>query len=106
MYMFTCHCFIFDVRVGRDLNVCVADFGLSRDIYSRDYYRLERRVRLPVKWLPPESLHDNMYNEKTDVVSMEEVLYCCRCFLECTCTCMMILIVIIIMPCTGYCNDK
>ena len=48
--------------------MCVADFGLSRDIYSRDYYRLERRVKLPVKWLPPESLHDNMYNEKTDVV--------------------------------------
>ena len=46
----------------------VGDFGFSRDIYNIDYYRLERKTRLPVKWLPPESLFDNKYSEKTDVV--------------------------------------
>ena len=56
-------------RVDKDLKVKVADFGFSRDIYSRDYYRLERKTRLPVKWLPPECLLDNKYDVKTDVVS-------------------------------------
>ena len=52
----------------------VADFGLSRDVYSKDYYRLERRVKLPVKWLPPESLHDSIFNERTDVVSVHDYM--------------------------------
>ena len=56
-------------RVDETLLVKVADFGLSRDIYNQGYYRLERKTRLPVKWLPPESLYDNIYNEKSDVVS-------------------------------------
>ena len=56
------------VRVDCQLSVKVADFGFSRDVYSREYYRLERRTRLPVKWLPPESLLDNIFNEKSDVV--------------------------------------
>ena len=47
----------------------VADFGLSRDVYSSDYYRLTHKTRLPVKWMAPESLYMNKYNEKTDVVS-------------------------------------
>ena len=56
-------------RVDSQLSIKVADFGFSRDIYNIDYYRLERRTRLPVKWLPPESLFDNIFTEKTDIVS-------------------------------------
>ena len=63
-------------RVNKDLKVKVADFGFSRDIYSKDYYRLERKTRLPVKWLPPECLLDNKYDVKTDVVSY--TVHCCR----------------------------
>ena len=55
-------------RVSEELIVKIADFGFSRDIYDQDYYRLERKARLPVKWLPAESLYDNFYSEKTDVV--------------------------------------
>ena len=50
------------------MTVKVADFGFSRDICSKDYYRLKRKTKLPVKWLAVESLFDNIYNEKTDVV--------------------------------------
>ena len=57
-------------RVDSQLSVKVADFGFSRDVYNKEYYRLERRTRLPVKWLPPESLLDNIFNEKTDVVRL------------------------------------
>ena len=60
---------VFVCRVDETLSVKVADFGFSRDVYDQGYYRLERRTKLPVKWLPPESLYDKIYNEKTDVVS-------------------------------------
>ena len=48
--------------------VKVGDFGLARDVYSADYYRAGKGARLPVKWMPPETLTDGMSNEKTDVV--------------------------------------
>ena len=64
-------------RVDDEMRVKVADFGLSRDVYSRDYYRLERRAKLPVKWMPPESLNDNIFNEKSDVVRLVHALYTC-----------------------------
>ncbi len=48
----------------------MADFGLTRDIYETDYYyRQSQQGRVPVKWMAPESLHDRISNEKTDVVS-------------------------------------
>lgn len=51
------------------MQVKVADFGLSRDVYERDYYSCDnRRSKLPVKWMAPESLEKGIYNSKSDVV--------------------------------------
>ena len=58
-------------RINDQLLVKVADFGFSRDVYATQYYRLGRKTRLPVKWMPPESLLDNIYNEKSDIVSAD-----------------------------------
>jgi len=58
-------------RVDIALNVRVADFGLTRDIYSTECYRIEKRATLPVKWMALESLLDGYFNEKTDVVCNE-----------------------------------
>ena len=55
-------------RVDAKLRIKVGDFGLARDVYSNDYYRANKRTKLPVKWMPPETLHDSISNEKTDVV--------------------------------------
>ena len=55
-------------RVDDNLRIKVGDFGLARDVYSSDYYRANRNAKLPVKWMPPETLHDSISNEKTDVV--------------------------------------
>ena len=59
-----------------DLNnvIKVANFGLSEDIYAKNYYRQEAAqgeegsVKLPVKWMALESLNDGVFSEKTDVV--------------------------------------
>lgn len=57
-------------RLAEDMTVCVADFGLSRKIYSGDYYRQGCASKLPVKWLALESLADNLYTVHSDVVGM------------------------------------
>lgn len=50
------------------MTVCVADFGLSKKIYSGDYYRQGRIAKMPVKWIAIESLADRVYTSKSDVV--------------------------------------
>lgn len=56
-------------RLNENMNVCVADFGLSKKIYNGDYYRQGRISKMPVKWIAIESLADRVYTTKSDVVS-------------------------------------
>ena len=49
----------------------MADFGLAASMdLSKDYYRQDEEVliKLPIKWMSPESILDNIFSEKTDVV--------------------------------------
>lgn len=56
--------------VNEQYMVKVADFGLSHDIYSEDYYRVQDRTKpLPVKWMAIESLTSGKYTIESDVVS-------------------------------------
>jgi hypothetical protein len=59
-----------------NLTVKVADFGLSRDIYERDYYSSDnKKAKLPVKWMAIESLEKSVYSTKTDVWSYGVLLW-------------------------------
>ncbi|XP_054159101.1 hepatocyte growth factor receptor-like [Oppia nitens] len=52
------------------LLVKIADFGLSRDLFNKDYYKsINQKCKLPVKWMSPESLERGVYDTKTDVWS-------------------------------------
>jgi hypothetical protein len=52
----------------------VADFGLARDIYEKDYYIISnKKSRLPVKWMAPESLEKGIYNAQSDVVRIMSI---------------------------------
>ncbi|XP_017260936.2 tyrosine-protein kinase receptor TYRO3 [Kryptolebias marmoratus] len=55
--------------LGDDLRVCVADFGLSKKIYSSNYYRQKVAIRVPIKWMAIESLSESVYTIKSDVWS-------------------------------------
>ena len=49
----------------------ITDFGLSEDIFVRNYFRQGTTgevVKLPVKWMSLESLSDGHFSEKSDVV--------------------------------------
>ena len=50
----------------------VGDFGLTQDIYDTNYYRRGKNEasneRVPIRWMAPESIEEDVYNEKTDVV--------------------------------------
>ncbi|RWS12104.1 hepatocyte growth factor receptor-like protein, partial [Dinothrombium tinctorium] len=62
--------------IDKNKNVKVADFGLSRDIYEKDYYSSDHmKTKLPVKWMAPESLEKGTYNTKTDVWSYGVLLW-------------------------------
>uniref|UniRef100_A0A672YXR2 Macrophage-stimulating protein receptor n=1 Tax=Sphaeramia orbicularis TaxID=375764 RepID=A0A672YXR2_9TELE len=51
--------------------VKVADFGMARDIYDKEYYSIRdhKRVKLPVKWMAIESLQTQKFTTKSDVWS-------------------------------------
>jgi hypothetical protein len=62
--------------LDENLVVKVADFGLSRDIYERDYYSSDnKKAKLPVKWMAIESLEKSVYSTKTDVWSYGVLLW-------------------------------
>ncbi len=49
----------------------MADFGLAEDVYTTGYFREnDGGVKLPFKWMAPESLTDGVFTEKTDVVRL------------------------------------
>nr|CAB3263761.1 hepatocyte growth factor receptor [Phallusia mammillata] len=56
--------------------VKVADFGLARDIYEKEYYKPhENGGRMPVKWMALESLQQQKFTTKTDVWSFGILLW-------------------------------
>ena len=60
-------------RIDIHFVIKIADFGLSEDVYAKNYFRQstsDKSIKLPVKWMAPESLSDGVFSEKTDVVSL------------------------------------
>uniref|UniRef100_A0A665VIP1 Discoidin domain-containing receptor 2 n=1 Tax=Echeneis naucrates TaxID=173247 RepID=A0A665VIP1_ECHNA len=42
--------------LDRRLTIKIADFGMSRNLYSSDYYRIQGRAVLPIRWMAWESI--------------------------------------------------
>uniref|UniRef100_A0A8C5D9S7 Tyrosine-protein kinase receptor n=1 Tax=Gouania willdenowi TaxID=441366 RepID=A0A8C5D9S7_GOUWI len=61
--------------VGNGLLVKIGDFGMSRDIYSSDYYRVGGHTMLPVRWMPPESIMYRKFSTESDVWSFGVILW-------------------------------
>lgn len=61
---------VFPGRLDESYTVKVADFGLARDVYDKEYYSVHNKsgVKLPVKWMALESLQTHKFTPKSDVV--------------------------------------
>ncbi len=57
-------------RVDDNTVAKIADFGMARDVYGNEYYKVSDKHRpLPVKWMAIESLENYKFTTKTDVVN-------------------------------------
>ena len=61
--------------VSNGLMVKIADFGMSQDIYSTDYYRVGGAALLPVRWMPPEAIIYGKFTVESDVWSFGVVMW-------------------------------
>ncbi|PSN47551.1 hypothetical protein C0J52_08384, partial [Blattella germanica] len=61
--------------VGTGLSVKIADFGMSRDVYTCDYYKIGGSRLLPVRWMSPESVMYGRFTLESDVWSYGVVLW-------------------------------
>ena len=55
--------------------VKVSNFGLTEDMYARNYFRRDKSERgseekVPIRWIAPESIENDIYNERTDIVGL------------------------------------
>ena len=59
--------------VNGKLVVKIGDFGLARDLcYAQDYYRMHGKDWMPVRWMAPESLVDNVFSYASDVSKVSD----------------------------------
>ena len=66
--------------VSTDLHIKLADFGLSRDIYKREFYKIGVETLLPVRWMAPESLIYGIFTIAADVWYVQinaHIILCC-----------------------------
>lgn len=68
--------------VGRNYTIKIADFGMSRNLYSGDYYRIQGRAVLPIRWMSWESILMGKFTTASDVwafaVTLWEMLTFCQ----------------------------
>ena len=69
--------FFFIGRIDSEANICISDFGLSKNLANYEkismYFRQEVTtgeidIKLPIKWMALESIYDAVSSEKSDVV--------------------------------------
>lgn len=62
--------------VGSGLVVKIADFGMSRDVYTCDYYKV--RFYIPIRFLNLKLLKKNIYKKKITFVGIRSAArgYC------------------------------
>eukprot|EP00096_Caligus_rogercresseyi_P012020 TRINITY_DN4924_c0_g1_i1.p1 TRINITY_DN4924_c0_g1~~TRINITY_DN4924_c0_g1_i1.p1 ORF type:complete len:585 (+),score=148.53 TRINITY_DN4924_c0_g1_i1:311-2065(+) len=65
-----------NVLLDAETQICkVVDYGFARDIMNHNVYERKSEGRLPIRWMAPESLFDNVYTSASDVWSFGVLLW-------------------------------
>uniref|UniRef100_A0A3Q2QJ58 receptor protein-tyrosine kinase n=1 Tax=Fundulus heteroclitus TaxID=8078 RepID=A0A3Q2QJ58_FUNHE len=68
--------------VGGERHIKIADFGMSRNLYAGDYYRIQGRAVLPIRWMAWECILMGKFTTASDVwafgVTLWEMLSVCQ----------------------------
>ena len=68
-------------RIDFNFVIKVSDFGLAERLgVAKDYIRQaqDSTIKLPLKWMAPESMNDQIFSEHSDVVSNAKILCACN----------------------------
>uniref|UniRef100_A0A3Q1CBC8 receptor protein-tyrosine kinase n=1 Tax=Amphiprion ocellaris TaxID=80972 RepID=A0A3Q1CBC8_AMPOC len=67
---------------GGECHIKIADFGMSRNLYAGDYYRIQGRAVLPIRWMAWECILMGKFTTASDVwafgVTLWEMLSVCQ----------------------------
>ncbi|XP_026755395.1 tyrosine kinase receptor Cad96Ca isoform X1 [Galleria mellonella] len=64
-----------NVLITEERTCKVADFGFARDIAGAHVYERKSDGRLPIRWMAPESLYDDIFSVKSDIWSFGVLLW-------------------------------
>ncbi|NP_001191591.1 Trk-like receptor tyrosine kinase [Aplysia californica] len=71
----TRNCLVGTAPPGAGLLVKISDFGMSRDIYTNDYYKIGGSRMLPIRWMSPEAIKYGRFTCESDVWAYGVVLW-------------------------------
>ena len=55
-----------NILVGHGKRLKIGDFGLMRQLYH-EVYEVQKQKKLPIKWMAPESIFEEIFAVKSDV---------------------------------------
>ncbi|XP_037868699.1 tyrosine kinase receptor Cad96Ca isoform X1 [Bombyx mori] len=64
-----------NVLITEERTCKVADFGFARDVGGSHVYERKSDGRLPIRWMAPESLYDDIFSVKSDIWSFGVLLW-------------------------------
>ncbi|XP_067123785.1 tyrosine kinase receptor Cad96Ca-like [Centruroides vittatus] len=64
-----------NILIGENKVCKITDFGFARDVVTSHIYERKSEGRLPIRWMAPESLYDNIYCTKSDVWSFGVLMW-------------------------------
>ncbi|CAH0715978.1 unnamed protein product, partial [Brenthis ino] len=68
--------------IGKGYQIKISDFGTDNETYACDYYKVDGRIPLPLRWAAWESVLRGKYTTKSDVwafaVTLHEIFTLCR----------------------------